>query len=79
MQTATKQLWAIALAAGMGSPCCVALLVLLMLGTLLCMDTAFAASPHTVTLAVENTTCGNCPIVVRKALGRVPRGDRRRY
>jgi periplasmic mercuric ion binding protein len=33
---------------------------------------AFAASPRTVTLAVENMTWGTCPIVVRKALERVP-------
>jgi periplasmic mercuric ion binding protein len=33
---------------------------------------AFASPPHTVTLAVENMTCGTCPIVVRKALERVP-------
>ena len=33
---------------------------------------AFAAPPQTVTLAVENMTCGTCPIVVRKALERVP-------
>ena|ERR1700676_3663334 len=44
----------------------------LSLSTLLCAGVAFAAPPHTVTLAVENMTCGTCPIVVRKALGRVP-------
>ncbi len=32
----------------------------------------FAAAPQTVTLAVENMTCGTCPIVVRKALEHVP-------
>jgi len=45
---------------------------LLLLGLLLAMGVAFAAPPHTVTLAVENMTCGTCPIVVRKALERVP-------
>lgn len=33
---------------------------------------ALAATPHTATLAVENMTCGTCPVVVRKALQRVP-------
>jgi len=33
---------------------------------------AFAAAPRTVTLAVDNMTCGTCPIVVHKALERVP-------
>ena len=33
---------------------------------------AFAAPPQTTTLAVENMTCGTCPIVVKKALQRVP-------
>jgi mercuric ion binding protein len=42
------------------------------LGLLLVAGVAFAAPPHTVTLAVENMTCGTCPIVVRKALERVP-------
>lgn len=46
MQTATKQLWASAMAAIAGSLC-------------------------TATLAVENMTCGTCPIVVKKALERV--------
>jgi periplasmic mercuric ion binding protein len=32
----------------------------------------FAAPPQTATLAVENMTCGTCPIVVKKALERVP-------
>jgi periplasmic mercuric ion binding protein len=39
---------------------------------LLAAGVAFAAPPHTVTLAVENMTCGTCPIVVKKALERVP-------
>lgn len=43
-----------------------------LLGMLLATGVAFAAPPHTVTLAVENMTCGTCPIVVRKALERVP-------
>jgi mercuric ion binding protein len=33
---------------------------------------AFAAPPQTAILAVENMTCGTCPIVVKKALERVP-------
>jgi mercuric ion binding protein len=33
---------------------------------------ASAAPPQTATLAVENMTCGTCPIVVKKALERVP-------
>ncbi len=33
---------------------------------------AAAAPPQTTTLAVENMTCGTCPIVVKKALERVP-------
>jgi mercuric ion binding protein len=33
---------------------------------------ATAAPPQTTTLAVENMTCGTCPILVKKALERVP-------
>ncbi len=33
---------------------------------------AFAAPPQTATLAVENMTCGTCPIVVKKALEKIP-------
>jgi mercuric ion binding protein len=33
---------------------------------------ASSAPPQTATLAVENMTCGICPIVVKKALERVP-------
>ena len=33
---------------------------------------AFAGAPRTVTLQVQNMTCETCPIVVRKALQRVP-------
>jgi mercuric ion binding protein len=40
-------------------------------GLLFCAGTAFSAAPQTVTLAVENMTCGTCPIVVRKALEHV--------
>jgi mercuric ion binding protein len=32
---------------------------------------ALAASPQTVTLAVQNMTCAVCPITVRKALEKV--------
>jgi mercuric ion binding protein len=41
-------------------------------GMLFAAGVAFAAPPHTVSLAVENMTCGTCPIVVKKALERVP-------
>jgi mercuric ion binding protein len=44
----------------------------LMFGGLLAVGVAFAAPPHTITLAVENMTCGTCPIVVKRALERVP-------
>ena len=43
-------------------------LLSLLIGT----GVAFAAPPQTATLAVENMTCGTCPIVVKKALERVP-------
>lgn len=43
-----------------------------LVGLLLTTTVAFAAPPQAVTLAVENMTCGTCPIVVRKALQRVP-------
>ena len=33
----------------------------------------YAAPPQTTTLAVENMTCGTCPIGVKTALERVPR------
>lgn len=36
------------------------------------MGAAHAAPPRTVTLAVEQMTCGTCPVVVSKALKRVP-------
>src|SRR5712672_4682147 len=39
---------------------------------LLAAGVAFAAPPQTATLTVENMTCGTCPIVVKKALERVP-------
>jgi mercuric ion binding protein len=38
----------------------------------LLIGVAFAAAPQTATLAVENMTCGTFPIVVKKALKRVP-------
>lgn len=41
-----------------------------LIGVLLA-TTAFAGPPQTVTLHVQNMTCGTCPIVVRKALQRV--------
>ena len=39
---------------------------------LIAAGVAVAAPPQTATLAVENMTCGTCPIVVKKALERVP-------
>ena len=42
-----------------------------MVGVLLAAG-ALAAPPQTATLAVENMTCGTCPIVVKKALAKVP-------
>ncbi len=43
-----------------------------LLGILLTTGVAFAAPPQIATLTVENMTCGTCPIVVKKALERVP-------
>lgn len=45
---------------------------LLTLTVALLATVAFAAPPRTVTLQVKNMTCGTCPLVVRKALERVP-------
>lgn len=39
---------------------------------LIAAGVAFAGPPQTTTLAVANMTCGTCPIVVKKALQRVP-------
>ena len=49
-----------------------ALSYLPVLGMLLTAGAALAAPPQTATLAVENMTCGTCPIVVKKALEKVP-------
>jgi periplasmic mercuric ion binding protein len=43
-----------------------------LLALVLSAGVAFASPPQTATLAVENMTCGTCPIVVKKALERVP-------
>jgi mercuric ion binding protein len=43
-----------------------------LLTALLFASLAFAEPPHTVTLDVQNMTCGTCPLVVRNALERVP-------
>ena len=43
-----------------------------LIGILCAGAAAFAAPPQTATLAVENMTCGTCPIVVKKALERIP-------
>jgi periplasmic mercuric ion binding protein len=42
------------------------------LGMVLTAGIAFAAPPQSAILAVENMTCGTCPIVVKKALEKVP-------
>jgi mercuric ion transport protein len=42
------------------------------LGMVLVASAALAAPPQTATLAVQNMTCGTCPIVVKKALEKVP-------
>jgi mercuric ion binding protein len=42
------------------------------LGMLLSAGAALAAPLQTAALAVENMTCGTCPIVVKKALEKVP-------
>src|SRR5882757_5088972 len=47
-------------------------LVSMSLVGLIAAGPAVAAPPQTATLAVENMTCGTCPIVVKKALERVP-------
>jgi len=45
---------------------------LLALTAMLLATVALAGPPRTVTLQVKNMTCSTCPIVVRKALERVP-------
>jgi mercuric ion binding protein len=42
------------------------------LSLLLVTGSGWAAPPQTATLAVEKMTCGTCPVVVKKALPRVP-------
>lgn len=42
------------------------------LSLLVVAGSALAAQPQTATLAVERMTCGTCPVVVKKALTRVP-------
>jgi len=42
------------------------------LTAMLLATVALAGAPRTVTLQVKNMTCSTCPIVVRKALERVP-------
>jgi periplasmic mercuric ion binding protein len=44
----------------------------LVLALWLLAGAAIAAPPQTATLAVENMTCGTCPIVVKKALEKIP-------
>jgi periplasmic mercuric ion binding protein len=45
---------------------------LIALFSLLMSTVAYAASPQTVTLNVQNMTCATCRITVEKALKRVP-------
>lgn len=40
--------------------------------TLLLSGSAFAGTPETLTLNVQNMTCATCPITVKKALEQVP-------
>jgi mercuric ion binding protein len=42
------------------------------IAALLLSGSAFADTPETITLDVQNMTCAACPITVRKALERVP-------
>ncbi len=45
----------------------------LLIALLACVPLAvLAATPKTVTLAVQNMTCELCPITVKKSLGKVP-------
>ncbi len=46
--------------------------ILTLAATLLLTGSAFAATPETVTLDVQNMTCATCPITVKKALEQVP-------
>jgi mercuric ion binding protein len=50
----------------------VTLVSLPLFGVLLAAGVALATPQRTITLVVENMTCGTCPIVVKKALERVP-------
>lgn len=50
----------------------VILVSLPLFGILVATGVAFAAPLQTATLAVENMTCGTCPIVVKRALERMP-------
>jgi mercuric ion binding protein len=43
-----------------------------LLAAMLVSTGALAAPPHTLTLKVQNMSCGTCPVVVRKALEQVP-------
>jgi mercuric ion binding protein len=45
---------------------------LIALVSLLVSTAAYAASPQTVTLYVQNMTCATCKITVKKALEKVP-------
>jgi periplasmic mercuric ion binding protein len=43
-----------------------------LLATLLMAGSAYASTPETITLDVQNMTCAVCPITVKKALEKVP-------
>lgn len=40
--------------------------------SLLLTSLAYAATPETITLDIQNMTCAACPITVKKALKKVP-------
>jgi mercuric ion binding protein len=42
------------------------------IAALLLTGSAFAGTPETLTLDVQNMTCAGCPITVKKALEQVP-------
>jgi mercuric ion binding protein len=43
-----------------------------LIGFLLLTGSAFASTPETITLDVQNMSCAVCPITVKKALEKVP-------
>jgi mercuric ion binding protein len=43
-----------------------------LIASLLLAGSAYAGTPETITLTVQNMTCAVCPITVKKALEKVP-------